>query len=140
MLVLAAITAGMSRGNSPSFRNPIAIGAGVGFLATLLTWTVAVHILDDLSQSISALALQAVTGFLAVIVLLVVMNWFFHKLVLDLSWISFHNKRKRELLPEDAAGEQTSRGLVFSGAWVCWVLPHSTVRVLRSCSSCKVTG
>jgi high-affinity iron transporter len=104
VLVLAAITAGMD--DRRQYRNPIAIGAGVGFIVTLLTWVVAVHILDDLSQSVSALALQAATGLLAVVVLLVVMNWFFHK-VYWAGWISLHNKRKRELL-ENADSPRTS--------------------------------
>lgn len=99
VLVLAAIVAGMGDGRGAS-RNPIAIGAGVGFAATLLTWFAAVRILDDLSQSVSALALQAATGLLAVIVLLVVMNWFFHKFYWT-GWISFHNRRKRELLANE---------------------------------------
>lgn len=63
-------------------------------------WTttlIAVTIVDDLSGNISALALQAGTGLLAIFVLLVVMNWFFHK-VYWTGWISMHNKRKRELL------------------------------------------
>lgn len=96
VLVLAAILAGMGNGHGVS-RNPIALGAGAGFAATLLTWFAAVRILNDLSQSVSALALQAATGLLAVFVLLVVMNWFFHKFYWT-GWISFHNKRKRELL------------------------------------------
>ncbi|MGH9574009.1 MAG: FTR1 family protein [Candidatus Acidiferrales bacterium] len=96
VLVLAAILAGMDASRGVS-RNPIAIGAGAGLAATLLTWFAAVRILNDLSQSVSALALQAATGLLAVIVLLVVMNWFFHKFYWT-GWISFHNRRKRELL------------------------------------------
>ncbi len=96
VLVLAALTAGASA-KRESYRNPIAAGAAAGFAATLLTWFIAIHILDDLSRSVSALALQAATGLLAVIVLLVVMNWFFHKLYWT-GWISYHNNRKRELL------------------------------------------
>jgi len=99
VLVLAAILAGMGNGRGVS-RNPIALGAGAGFAATLLTWFAAVRILNDLSQSVSALALQAATGLLAVIVLLVVMNWFFHKFYWT-GWISFHNRRKRELLASE---------------------------------------
>ena len=103
VLVLAALTAGAGA-KQDSYRNPIAVGAAAGFAATLLTWFVAIRILDDLSRSVSALALQAATGLLAVIVLLIVMNWFFHKLYWT-GWISYHNNRKRELLMsmDDAA-------------------------------------
>jgi len=96
VLVLAALTAGAGEKRG-SYRNPIAFGAAAGFAATLLTWVAAIHILDDLSRSVSALALQAATGLLAVMVLLVVMNWFFHKLYWT-GWISYHSNRKRELL------------------------------------------
>jgi high-affinity iron transporter len=98
ILVLSAITASMVGANR-MHRRPIAMGAGVGFVATLITWFVAVGIISDLSSQVSALALQAGTGLLAVIVLLVVMNWFFHKVYWG-GWISLHNRRKRELLEE----------------------------------------
>jgi high-affinity iron transporter len=106
VLVLAAISAGAA-GKRRSSQNPIAIGAAAGFVATLGTWMVAVRILTDLSQSVSALALQAATGLLAVVVLLVVMNWFFHKFYWT-GWISYHNRRRQELL-ESGAEKQASR-------------------------------
>ena len=112
LLVLAAVTAGMT-GSSRSSRNSIAIGAGIAFLATLLTWSIAVRILDDLSLSIPALQLQAATGLLAVFVLLVVMNWFFHK-VYWTGWISLHTKRKHELL-ESAKNHPRSRFGLLGG-------------------------
>ena len=98
ILVLSAITASMVGANR-MHRRPIAMGAGLGFVATIITWFVAVGIISDLSSQVSALALQAGTGLLAVIVLLVVMNWFFHKVYWG-GWISLHNRRKRELLEE----------------------------------------
>ncbi len=107
ILVLAAITAGLT-GEQQRQRNPIAAGAGFGLVATLATWAVAVRILDDISEKVSALQLQAATGLLAVIVLLVVMNWFFHKMYWT-GWISLHNRRKRELLD----GQDKTRKLAF---------------------------
>ena len=73
ILVLAAIIASM-RGEKQSHRKPIVAGAGVAFVVTLITWFVAVGIVSNLGQSVSALNLQAATGLLAVVVLLVVMN------------------------------------------------------------------
>lgn len=101
ILVLSAITASLV-GTSKVHRRPIAIGAGVAFLATLATWFVAVGILSDLTERVSALCLQAATGLLAIVVLLIVMNWFFHKVYWG-GWISMHNRRKRELLAEPEA-------------------------------------
>ncbi|HXA56378.1 MAG TPA: FTR1 family protein [Candidatus Acidoferrum sp.] len=106
VLVLAAVTSGIESRHASS-RKPVAFGALAGISAALLTWTVAVRFLDDLSQSVSALALQAATGLVAVVVLLVVMNWFFHKLYWT-GWISLHTKRKRALM-SDADGKSVSR-------------------------------
>jgi high-affinity iron transporter len=104
ILVLSAITASMVKSGEP-YQRPVTAGVGVAFLATLLTWFVAVGIVNDLTKSINALYVQAGTGLLAIIVLLVVMNWFFHK-VYWTGWISLHNKRKRELL--ESAGDRTA--------------------------------
>ena len=110
VLVLAAISAGLS-GEEQRYRQSIAVGAGAGLLATLASWCVAVRIFDDISTKVSALQLQAATGLLAVVVLLVVMNWFFHKMYWT-GWISLHNRRKRALLHESRSTEDF-RGLTF---------------------------
>jgi high-affinity iron transporter len=96
ILVLAAVTAGMI-GSSAAYRRPVTAGTVAAALATLITWRIATGVIDDLSTMISALAIQAATGLLAIIVLLVVMNWFFHKLYWT-GWISLHTKKKQELL------------------------------------------
>jgi high-affinity iron transporter len=103
VLVLAAITADRTR-SARGYLRAVAAGAGVGFIATLMTWHFVVLILDDLGKNISALAVQAGTGLLAIVVLLVVMNWFFHKTYWT-GWISVHTERKRKLLrSKDAKG------------------------------------
>lgn len=107
ILVLSAITASMVKSGEP-YQRPVAAGVLIGFAATLVTWWVAVGVIDDLSQNINALAIQAGTGLLAVIVLLVVMNWFFHRLYWT-GWISIHNKRKRELLANAKEGRGYQR-------------------------------
>src|SRR6266403_1495955 len=102
ILVLAAITASMT-GARRAYRRPVAVGAGFAFFATLLTWCIAVGIMSQLTESVPALDLQAATGLLAVIVLLVIMNWFFHKIYWG-GWIRAHNRRRKSLL-EGAGGE-----------------------------------
>jgi high-affinity iron transporter len=111
ILVLSAITASMI-GNNGVHRRPVAIGAGVGFLATIVTWFIAVGIVSNLSQSIPALDLQAATGLLAIIVLLVVMNWFFHKVYWG-GWIGMHNRRKKNLLSSAKGAEISNQRLLF---------------------------
>ncbi len=112
ILVLSAITASMM-GKNRSYQRPIAAGAGVGLLATIATWFIAVGIISDLTQSLPALDVQAGTGLLAIIVLLIVMNWFFHK-VYWTGWISLHNRKKRDLL-QNADGSASSLRKVLLG-------------------------
>jgi high-affinity iron transporter len=99
ILVLAAITASMT-GARQSHRRPVAVGAGIAFGATLVTWLIAVRIVGSLMDNVPALDLQAATGLLAVIVLLVIMNWFFHKIYWG-GWIRAHNRRRKSLLAAD---------------------------------------
>jgi high-affinity iron transporter len=73
---------------------------------------VAMGFVSNLSQSIPALDLQAATGLLAVIVLLVVMNWFFHKVYWG-GWIGMHNRRKKNLLSSAEGAEISKRHLLF---------------------------
>jgi high-affinity iron transporter len=111
ILVLAAITAGLVR-KSDNYSSPIFLGASLGFIATMLTWYAVRGIVEDISVNISYLALQAATGLLAVVVLLVVMNWFLHKVYWG-GWISIHNRQKKKILESAETG--TSPGLVFWG-------------------------
>ncbi|HSZ77485.1 MAG TPA: FTR1 family protein, partial [Chthoniobacterales bacterium] len=111
ILVLSAITASMV-GNHRIHRRPVALGAGIGFIATLITWFIAVGIVSNLAESVPALQLQAATGLLAVIVLLVVMNWFFHKVYWG-GWIGLHNKKKKDLLNQADGAEISDRRLIF---------------------------
>src|SRR5213083_1922820 len=112
ILVLAAITASMT-GAKRSHRRPVALGASLAFAASLITWFVAVRIVGSLSDNMSALDLQAATGLLAVIVLLVIMNWFFHKIYWG-GWIRAHNRRRKALL-ENARSAEISQSRVWWG-------------------------
>jgi high-affinity iron transporter len=111
VLVLSAITAGLM-GSHQSYRRPIGGGVLVGFLATIMTWFIAVGVVESLTENVSALSVQAWTGLLAIVVLLIVMNWFFHK-VYWTGWISFQNRRKRALLQEATAGEASRARLLW---------------------------
>src|SRR5436190_19523202 len=113
ILVLAAVTATMT-GPRRSYRKPVMSGAAIAFLATLATWFVAVGIMKQLSESVPALHLQAATGLLAVIVLLVIMNWFFHKIYWG-GWIRAHNRRRKSLLDAATSSSRLRWGLILLG-------------------------
>ena len=111
ILVLAAITAGLSR-KRDDLATPIFVGASTGFVATLATWFLVRGIVDDISKKVDYLVLQAATGLLAVVVLLIVMNWFFHKVYWG-GWITVHNRQKKKIIESAETGK--SPGFVFWG-------------------------
>jgi high-affinity iron transporter len=113
ILVLAAVTASF-RGDRGRMRRPVAAGGVVAFLATVITWFVAIAITAAVGAA--SLDLQAGTGLLAIAVLLVVMNWFFHK-VYWTGWISHHHKRRRRLLEQatTAGARRTMLGFAALG-------------------------
>jgi high-affinity iron transporter len=112
ILVLSAITANMI-GARRTYQRPVAAGAFGAFLATLLTWGLAITVIDSLTESMPALDVQAATGLLAILVLLLVMNWFFHK-VYWAGWISMHSRRKQALLKQ-ASDKRVWWGLALLG-------------------------
>src|SRR5437588_1338197 len=112
ILVLAAVTASMT-GPERGFRRPVAFGAAFAFVATVITWCIAVRIVVSLGDNMSALDLQAATGLLAIIVLLVIMNWFFHKIYWG-GWIRAHNRRRKALL-ENARAAEISQSRLWWG-------------------------
>ncbi len=112
ILTLAVLTAGLARSRR-DYARPVAIGAGLGLAATYATWVVVVALIALVDNTRTELAVQAGTGLLAVVVLLVVMNWFFHKIYWE-SWMAFHSRTKRQLLQAPAAA-LAWRGLILLG-------------------------
>ena len=113
ILVLAAITASF-KGANTLYRRPIAAGGAVAMAAGIATWFAVVWFIGQFHGSENSI--QAATGIPAIIVLLVVMNWFFHK-VYWTGWIKHHNKRRRGLMGGDAATTQRRmlQGLALLG-------------------------
>lgn len=107
ILVLAALTASLTR-TQDGYWKPVAAGAGLSFLASVATWFIVVALISDINAP--ALDVQAGTGLLAIGVLLVIMNWFFHKIYWT-GWITHHNRRKKDLMN---AGDR-SRTAIFRG-------------------------
>src|SRR4051812_18515215 len=94
VLIFAAVTASFLGANK-SRRRPVVLGAGVAFLAAVATWFVAQALLSVASPL--GPRLEAITGFIAVVVLLLVLNWFVHKVYWS-QWIGKHHRQRRRLL------------------------------------------
>ena len=95
ILVLSAITATVKRKQTRNYVKGITAGTMLGLAATIATWIIVVAILSDID--LPELDIQAATGLLAILVLLLVMNWFFHK-VYWTGWITHHTNRGRRLI------------------------------------------
>jgi high-affinity iron transporter len=113
ILILAAITASFV-GARRRLRRPVLIGALAGLGATALTWIVAQLLLHLLGNG--GLQLQAVTGLVAIGVLLLVTNWFFHRVYWS-AWISRFNRHRKAIERFDRVGFVSGQvlGLVLLG-------------------------
>ena len=109
VLILAAVTASFLGCNRPR-RKPVFAGSAVAFLASVVTWVLAGEILAKFEWL--GMRLEAITGFVAIIVLLIVLNWFVHK-VYWTGWIARHHRKRRELLSDTTRG--VTLGLVALG-------------------------
>lgn len=109
VLILAAVTASFLGCNRPQ-RKPVFAGSAVAFLASVVTWVLAGEILARFEWL--GMRLEAITGFVAILVLLIVLNWFVHK-VYWTGWIARHHRKRRELLSDTTRG--VTLGLVALG-------------------------
>src|SRR3954447_446886 len=109
VLIFAAVTASFLGANRAR-RRPVVAGSGLAFAATVATWFVVLAALSAASPL--GPRLEAITGFLAIVVLLVVLNWFVHKVYWS-EWIGRHHRRRRVLLTR--SGFAATAGLVALG-------------------------
>jgi high-affinity iron transporter len=98
VLIFAAVTAPML-GGQRRLRRPVALGVAVAFAATVGTWFLAQAILSQFSRYGDRV--MAITGLIAIAVLLVIMNWFFHK-VYWTKWIGKRNAQRKRVLARGA--------------------------------------
>jgi high-affinity iron transporter len=114
ILIIAAITASMVGANR-RLRRPVLRGALLALPATAVLFTLAVLLLDSLAQY--GEKVEAVVGLVAIGVLLLVLNWFFHR-VYWTEWIAGHRRRGMKLAGTAAtagAGAMTVAGLYLLG-------------------------
>ncbi len=100
VLILAAITASFV-GARRRLRRPVLVGAGLGLVASAITWALAQTLLRSLDQY--GEKLEAVVGLIAVGVLLLITNWFFHRVYWS-EWIAKFHRRRKALESIDRGG------------------------------------
>jgi high-affinity iron transporter len=109
VLIFAAVTASFLGANKAR-RKPVVLGAALAFAAAVVTWFVVQALLDVASPL--GPRLEAITGFIAVVILLVVLNWFVHNVYWS-QWIGKHHRQRRRLLA--STGAAVTAGLVLLG-------------------------
>lgn len=94
VLILASLMGSLKLQNQ-QYRRPLWVGTGLALLATVLTWSLARSVLLSLARY--GEKLEAIVSLIAIVVLLLITNWFFHKSYWD-NWLASFHGRKRRLL------------------------------------------
>ena len=130
VLILAAITASFV-GARRRMRRPVLIGAALGLLVSMLTWVLAQTLLGSLERY--GEKLEAVVGLIAIAVLLLIMNWFFHRVYWS-EWIGRFHRKRRALMADEKAGFFSAQvlGLAALGLTSVYREGFETVLFLQS--------
>lgn len=94
VLILAALMAGMV-GAQAKLRRPLLIGAGAAFVASVATWGIAQTVLGSLSRY--GEKLEAIVSLVAIGVLLLILNWFYHRVYWNEHLAGLHGKKRKIL-------------------------------------------
>jgi high-affinity iron transporter len=130
VLILAAITASFI-GARRRLRRPVMLGALLGLVVSIITWVIASTLIESLATS--GEHLEAVTGLVAIAVLLLVTNWFFHRVYWS-EWIGRFHRRRRALEKFDRTGFFSAQafGLLLLGLTSVYREGFETVLFLQS--------
>ncbi len=109
VLILASLLGSFKRGEARKLRLPLWLGTALSLVATALTWLLAQGILRMLAGF--GERLEAIVSLIAIGVLLLITNWFFHK-VYWTGWMANFHSRKGVLVSAEI-GQWI--GLVFLG-------------------------
>ena len=92
VLILAALIAGMV-GSQRRLRKPLLYGVAAALLATVATWVIAQTVISSLQ--FYGEKLEAVISLVAVAVLLLILNWFYHRVYWSDRLAGFHGRKKQ---------------------------------------------
>lgn len=94
VLILAALMASMV-GAGRKYRRPLMGGVVLALFASVVTWIIAQTVLDSLAGW--GEKLEAVVSLIAIAVLLLILNWFYHRVYWQENLQDLHRKKKRLL-------------------------------------------
>ena len=93
VLILASLMGSLKQGDNRRLRRPLWWGAAAAFAATVLTWMLMRGVLASFARY--GERLEAVVSLIAIGVLLLITNWFFHKVYWTGWMANFHAQKKR---------------------------------------------
>jgi len=99
VLILASLLSSLQRPEEQRYRRPMWLGTLAALVATGLTWMLARGVLQALAHY--GEKLEIIVSLVAIGVLLLITNWFFHKLYWT-NWIASFHAQKRRLLTGEA--------------------------------------
>lgn len=99
VIILASLMSSMKRAEERKYRKPMWFGTAAALVATLLTWFLARGVLQSLARY--GEKLEAVVSLIAIGVLLLITNWFFHKMYWT-EWLATFHAQKRRLISGEA--------------------------------------
>ncbi|MDZ4768507.1 MAG: FTR1 family protein [Chloroflexota bacterium] len=130
VLILASLLASLRAADQVRYRRPLVIGAILAFGATALVWWGATSLLTVLLPF--GERLEAVVSLIAIGVLLLITNWFFHKTYWT-GWMANFHARKRQLVTGAVAvSVGQAVGLVLLGFTSVFREGFETVLFLQS--------
>jgi high-affinity iron transporter len=98
VVILASLMSSLKSAEERKYRRPMWVGVFLALVLTAFTWMLAHGILQSLARY--GEKLEAVVSVIAIAVLLLIMNWFFHNTYWT-GWLAnFHAKKKRLLTGE----------------------------------------
>jgi high-affinity iron transporter len=98
VVILASLMSSLKAAEERKYRKPMWLGTLLALIATGVTWFLAHEVLRSLARY--GERLEAVVSLIAIAVLLLIMNWFFHKTYWT-SWLAKFHATKRRLINEE---------------------------------------
>ena len=98
VVILASLMSSLKSIEERKYRKPMWLGVWLALLASALTWMLAHGVLQSLARY--GEKLEAIVSVIAIAVLLLIMNWFFHNTYWT-SWLANFHSKKRRLLNQE---------------------------------------